>query len=169
MSERKPGPISWEEAAKISPDYAEILETEELGHELCIDEHGTVRWVENPEREQEMMEMFGAKDLNDLFRKGADKNDPLIRELYKNMGYSLYGFWEIFYWEVNNPHAHKYLGRKQGKKRVKFTCIVEVDNDEDEERLLDEISDALITDGYFSKKTFGAISYRLVTLTEEEE
>lgn len=111
MTELKQGPISWEDAAAVDEVYAEVLETEELGHGLYVDEHDTIRWVENPLREQEIMDEFSASDLNDLYIKGAEKNDPLVRELYKNIGYSLFGFWEIFYWRLNNSKAHLYTGR----------------------------------------------------------
>lgn len=104
----QPGPISWKAAAAISEDYEEVLERETI-HDLVVDEHGTIRWAECPAREKEIMNIFGATDLNDLFgRCRADKNDPLIRELYKCMGYSLYGYWEVFFWEMNNPRADEY-------------------------------------------------------------
>jgi len=119
VSELKEGPMSWEDAAAISEEYAEVLEREELGHELYVNEHGTIRWVADPEKEQEIMDEFGARDLNDLFMKGADKNDPRVRELYKHIGYSLFGFWEVFYWEVNNDCAHQYQGRKTDTKRIR--------------------------------------------------
>jgi len=104
------GPISWEDAAKIADTYELVLSREEKdSHEIVLDKHSTLRWVANPDRENEIMDSFGAKDLNDLFTKGVDKNDPIIRELYKCIGYSLYGFWEVFYWEVNNERANEYV------------------------------------------------------------
>jgi len=104
------GPISWEDAGKIAADYELVLSREEKdGHELYIDEHDTLRWVEHPIRAQEIMDSFRAKDMNELFMNGADKNDPIVRELYKCIGYSLCGFWEIFYWEVNNERANEYV------------------------------------------------------------
>lgn len=114
MNKLKAGPINWEEASKICDDYKDVLDTEYLGHQLYVDEHGTIRWEADPELEKIIMDEYNAKDLNDLFMKGAKKNDPIIRELYKHIGYSLYGFWEIFYWEVNNELAHEYKGRKSG-------------------------------------------------------
>ncbi len=130
MFHTKQGPIGWEDAAKLAEEYDEVLKCEEPGHELYISEHGTLRWVADPIKEQEIMDELGASDLNDLFCNGADKNDPRIRELYKHMGYSLYGFWEVFYWEVNNPLAYQYLN-KQGKKRIQITTVVEVNDDID--------------------------------------
>lgn len=162
------GPISWEAAAAISPEYAEVLETEELGHELRVDEYGTIRWVANPVKEQRMMDMFDAKDLNDLFMKGADKNDPRIRELYKHMGYSLFGFWEIFYWEVNNEIAYQYMGRKEGnKRRIRFSVVVEMDKDVDEERVLDYISESLDL-GIEAAEENEDFVYEIVSIIEDE-
>jgi len=112
--EKRPkGWISWEDAAKeMGEEYVDILEREFHDGELYVTPDGYVRWVEDPERAKEIMDSFGAKDLNDLFgRCRADKNDPIIRELYKCIGYSLYGFWEIFYWDVNNEDADEYRGR----------------------------------------------------------
>lgn len=111
IKEFVPGHISWEEAATVSEEYAEVLAREELGHKLFVDGDGTIRWVPNEARKIEIMNHYGALDLNDLFRKGADKNDPKVRELYKCLGYSLSGFWEVFYWETNNRHQIKYQGR----------------------------------------------------------
>jgi hypothetical protein len=28
--------------------------------------------------------------------------------MYRDMGYSLFGYWEMFYWEINNNIAHEY-------------------------------------------------------------
>lgn len=168
MSELKPGPISWEEAAVLEDIYAEVLETEELGHELYVSDHGTIRWVANPEKEQEIMDEFGARDLNVLFMKGANKNDPRIRELYKHIGYSLFGFWEIFYWEVNNELAYKYLGRKKGnKKRVKFSVVVEVDNDTDEEDFKHCFTNYL-DDGANMATMQGGYEHEIISIMEEE-
>lgn len=105
--------ITWTEVANICEEYKEVLTCEEFGHKIIVDKNGTIRWEDYPSRAQEIMDQFGAKNLNDLFgRCGADKNDPIIRELYKCIGYSINGFWEIFYWEVNNDRADEYNCRK---------------------------------------------------------
>ena len=89
--------------------YAEVLEQEIYhGHRIIRDNHGTMRWEQFPDREKEIMSIFGASDLNDLFSRGATKNNPLIRELYRCIGYSLSGYWEIFYWEWNNNSADEW-------------------------------------------------------------
>lgn len=111
------GEISWTEAATICEDYKKVLLCEQLGHPLHIDKNGTLRWAAKPEREKEIMESIGAKDLDDVYTIYYDqyspqfdvpaKNNDLIRELYKCRGYSLSGFWEVFYWDWNNEHADK--------------------------------------------------------------
>lgn len=52
-----------------------------------------------------------------LFRSmGLTKNSEEMGKLYRDMGYSLSGYWEIFYWETNNEDAGKYKQKK--KKRA---------------------------------------------------
>ena len=36
------------------------------------------------------------------------KNSEEWRKLYRDIGYSLYGYWEIFYWDMNNEDAADY-------------------------------------------------------------
>ena len=90
--------------------YAEIIRGEiHHDHEIIEEpEHNTWRWKAYPKREKEIMGLFNANDLNELFGNGADKNDPLVRELYRCMGYSLSGYHEIFYWDWNNELAHEW-------------------------------------------------------------
>ncbi len=90
--------------------YTEILEKESHhDHKIIKDEQGTLRWQEN-KKIRELVDKIGLNDLIALFLKlGHDKNSEIYRKLYRYMGYSLFGYWEIFYWEVNNPDAKKYL------------------------------------------------------------
>ncbi len=94
-------------------NYQEIFEVESHhDHEVIEDEHGTYRWKAN----EDVDELVMASDLNEiiiaLHRNGHDKNSEIYRKLYRNMGYSLSGYWEVFYWEVNNPDAQKYNEEK---------------------------------------------------------
>jgi len=148
VSKLKEGPISWSQAASIDSEYKLVLKREELGNELYVDKNGTIRWVANPEKEKEIMDEFGACDLNDLFgRCHADKNDPKIRELYKCIGYSLYGFWEVFYWRVNNSRASEYKGRLCNKpevmKQVRYIVTIVVDEDADLELLEEALEEGV--------------------------
>ena len=101
--------VSRKEVAAMDDIYKEMLAMEKHDHKIIMDDHGTLRWEADP-----VIDMvspggeYACLDLNQLFRNGARKNDPRIRELYRRMGYSLFGYWEVFYWEANNPQADEY-------------------------------------------------------------
>jgi hypothetical protein len=99
-------------------DYKLIFETESHHeHEVIEDEHGTVRWKGDKVVRALLENQINLNELWMLFRSmGLTKNSEEVRKLYRNMGYSLSGYWEIFYWEVNNEDAKKYKPKK--KKRV---------------------------------------------------
>lgn len=89
--------------------YKEMLETESHHqHEIVMEKGGILRWKENPE----VRFYLNAISLNDLCSLletlGYGKNSEVYRKLYRDMGYSLFGYWEIFYWDMNNPEADKY-------------------------------------------------------------
>jgi hypothetical protein len=90
--------------------YREILDVEtHHDHKIIEDESGTLRWEVNPATRFLVDEVT---DLNNtvmkLYGKGHDKNSELYRKLYRDIGYSLYGYWEIFYWEMNNEEVAEY-------------------------------------------------------------
>lgn len=100
------------EVSKADKQYRDMLKTEKHHkHEIVEDEHGTWRWKENP-RVRELIDNKTI-NLNDLwllfYSLGYDKNSEIARKLYRDMGYSLSGYWEIFYWEVNNEIADEYI------------------------------------------------------------
>lgn len=92
-------------------DYAEIFNNESHHkHRVIEDENGTLRWEEDPVVRR-LINNIGLNDLWVLFMKmGLTKNSEEMRKLYRDMGYSLSGYWEIFYWEVNNEEAGNYRG-----------------------------------------------------------
>lgn len=96
--------------AEIKEDtYQVIFETEKHhNHEIIKDNNGTLRWKESANVAILLTEL----DLNDVIRLflalGYDKNSEIYRKLYRDMGYSLYGYWEIFYWPVNNRKHYDY-------------------------------------------------------------
>lgn len=100
--------------------YAEMMAGERNHrHRIIKDEHGTFRWEAFPKREAAILDMFGAKDLNELYTGGqTDKNDPLVRQLYRCMGYSLSGYHEIFYWDWNNDIADEWDPDKDDAHQV---------------------------------------------------
>ena len=92
-------------------DYAEIFNKESHHeHRVIEDEHGTLRWEADPVV-RKTLDRVNLNDLWMLFMKmGLTKNSEPVRKLYRDMGYSLSGYWEIFYWEVNNEEADEYDG-----------------------------------------------------------
>jgi hypothetical protein len=45
--------------------------------------------------------------------------------MYRDMGYSLYGYWEIFYWEMNNDYAQDYIEERKALNRdLKINQII---------------------------------------------
>lgn len=88
-------------------EYKRILRNEpHHKHEIIIDDMGTIRWKENKSVRKYV------KDLNDVIAMfhclGITKNHEVYRALYRNLGYSLSGYHEIFYWDMNNPDCDDY-------------------------------------------------------------
>ena len=96
--------ISRSQAKKICSEYKEIFKAEKHhDHEIHII-NGVLRWKKN--------EAISKLNINDvlsmLITLGYDKNSEVYRKYYRDLGYSLSGYWEIFYWEMNNEDASKY-------------------------------------------------------------
>jgi len=92
-----------------SPEYLEIMNAESHHkHEIYEDERGVYRWVEN----RDVKNIMANISMNDicplLCELGYGKNSEVYRKLYRDIGYSLSGYWEIFYWELNNDEASEY-------------------------------------------------------------
>lgn len=104
--------ISREDPRITSVDiYDEIMQSEwHHTHEIVIDNRGTLRWRADPSVEAAFDS--GRLDLTGhicyLYSKGLNKNSEEYRKLYRDLGYSLRGYWEVFYWEMNNPIAGEY-------------------------------------------------------------
>ncbi|WP_070786776.1 hypothetical protein [Flavobacterium crassostreae] len=90
--------------------YREILDVEtHHNHEIILTDNGVLRWKENA-TVNKLTEKMSLNDLLPLLTElGYDKNSELYRKLYRDMGYSLFGYWEIFYWEANNEDASLYV------------------------------------------------------------
>lgn len=94
---------------ELPDDYSEMMKTEQHhNHEIIEDDKGVLRWKEDPF----IGRFVDACSLNDIvcgFRaKGNGKNSEIYREFYRKMGYSLSGYWGVFYWEANNEEAGEY-------------------------------------------------------------
>lgn len=71
---------------------------------VAIDGH--LRWREDKRFSSEHT------DLNTIvmnfLERGVTKNDEEWRDTYRKIGYSLSGYWEVFYWNANNEDAETY-------------------------------------------------------------
>lgn len=90
------------ERKDLPEDYAEMMATENHHEHEIVKVNGVLRW-----KEDDFVSRFTAScNLNDiivgLHANGNGKNSEIYRELYRKMGYSLSGYWEVFYWEMNN-------------------------------------------------------------------
>lgn len=96
--------------------YREILDVEtHHDHIIIKDESGTLRWKENKDVRR-YLKKISLNDLCPLLNYlGYDKNSEVYRQLYRDMGYSLFGYWEIFYWEANNGEAENYKPEPEAK------------------------------------------------------
>ena len=52
------------------------------------------------------------KIMSDFAKRGLTKNSEEVRALLRSIGYSLYGYWEVVYWEVNNNDVKDYIPNK---------------------------------------------------------
>jgi hypothetical protein len=92
----------------VPQDYQEMLKTETHHNHPIVLVDGVLRWQADPF----ICELYEAIGLNEIvhqfYKNGLNKNSEVWRELYRKMGYSLNGYWEVFYWEVNNESAGEY-------------------------------------------------------------
>lgn len=89
--------------------YIEILDREDHhNHEIIMDNSYTIRWKAN-EYVRISQRNISLNDLCPLLTYlGYGKNSEVYRKLYRDLGYSLSGYWEVFYWEANNEKADEY-------------------------------------------------------------
>lgn len=92
----------------LPDDYAEMMKTEQHHDHKIVMVNDVIRWEEN-EGVREIVDMCNLNHMiADMMDKGIGKNDEAYRRLYRNMGYSLSGYWEIFYGAMNNDEADEY-------------------------------------------------------------
>lgn len=92
----------------LPDDYKEMLDTESHHQHEIVMIDGVFRWKEN----EDVINILEKISLNHLCPLlcvlGHGKNSEVYRKLYRDMGYSLSGYWDIFYWDVNNPECDEY-------------------------------------------------------------
>ena len=82
-------------------------------HRIVKDHRGELCWEEKPRINELLDQGPGLNYLLPILTSlGYDKNSEVYRKLYRDMGYPLEGYWELFYWEVNNEAAKKYKSPK---------------------------------------------------------
>lgn len=101
--------IERKKISEMNDDYREMMSKESHhDHEIIEDDNGVYRW----KADSDVKRLIDELNLNSLwvlfYKMGMNKNSEEIRKMYRDMGYSLSGYWDIFYWEVNNPIVGKY-------------------------------------------------------------
>ena len=90
-------------------DFIKIIKKENHhNHEIIQDEEGRLFW----KPDMNLCTEIEGKNINDyiynFLSKGLDKNSEEYRKFYRDIGYSLFGYWEIFYCNANNPICNNY-------------------------------------------------------------
>jgi hypothetical protein len=96
--------------AEITDKYLrEILDVERHhDHVVLQDEDGIYMWQQNMNLRQ-LTDELGLNKVMQLFELlGCNRNSEIVRKLYRDLGYSLGRYWEVFYWEANNDVAKEY-------------------------------------------------------------
>lgn len=127
-------------------EYRLILDTEtHHDHEIIEDENGVLRWKPNL-NVCKITERLSLNDIIPLFYYlGYGKNSEIYRKLYRDIGYSLFGYWEIFYWNVNNEEANEY---KPNLKEIKSKKHIDVDLTDNQKNLMYIIKEHKTLDVY---------------------
>lgn len=116
-----------DENNNINDIYKLIINTEcHHDHVIIRDNNGVLRWKENKIIREFLDNCGGLNNVIPLLNNlGYDKNSEIYRKLYRDLGYSLFGYWEVFYWELNNEDFQEYidkrnlLNRKLKLKKIK--------------------------------------------------
>jgi hypothetical protein len=116
-----------------------ILDTEtHHDHEIIKDEDGTLRWKPNLDV-CKIKERLSVNEIIPLFcHLGYGKNSEIYRKFYRDIGYTLFGYWEIFYWDVNNEEADEY---KLNSINNKSNIIINIDLTDIQKSLMYTIKD----------------------------
>lgn len=92
-------------------------------HRIYIDKFGKLRW----EEDDEILKIYNKIQMNDIIiflrKNNIDKSSDIYRALYRSIGYSIYGYWEIFYWDMNNPECDDYKCSEMTEKQIRKELI----------------------------------------------
>lgn len=92
--------LTRKEVSDMAEHYRVVLETESYhDHELVEDEIGRPKWRENPET-WVMVEEIGLTNVSKVLNQlGYGKETEVMKKLFRDMGYLLEGYYELFYWD----------------------------------------------------------------------
>jgi len=92
------------------------------------------RWEENKEVRKAINDLDLCKLWNIIYDIGLNRNSELPKSIYRDMGYSLHGYWELFYSDINNEDFKDYVPSKDlipveavlnfYKKHLKNNCNI---------------------------------------------
>lgn len=89
-------------------NHLEIINKENHHNHEIIEHNGIYRWKVDPTIDYLVHQMDFNELIMNLYKNGHDKNSEMFRKIYRDIGYSLDGYWEIFYCQVNNEKANEY-------------------------------------------------------------
>jgi len=88
--------------------FGEIMRRESHHDQPIELRDGIPRWEQNPDV-RNMVDKIGLNDVIGLFiSMGYTKNSEVWRKLYRDIGTSLFAYWEVFYWDMNNKDVDEY-------------------------------------------------------------
>jgi hypothetical protein len=98
--------------------FGEIMRREKHhAHEIVMTD-GIPRWKESPDT-RKMVDKIGLNDAIGLFASmGYTRNSEAWRKLYRDIGTSLFAYWETFYWEANNEAAAAYREAEMRDEKI---------------------------------------------------
>lgn len=89
-------------------NYREIMVRENHHSHEIVMVNDVIRWKADPV----IRILVDNCDFNnviiEMLCQGITKNHESYRKLYRDIGYSLSGYWEIFYWDMNNEECEEY-------------------------------------------------------------
>lgn len=96
--------LNRKQVRKISDEYKEVLNRESHHKHELVMVNRVVRWKAN----KEVDDLNVNNVVRMLYKLGYNKNSEVCRKYYRDLGYSLSGYWEVFYWEANNENKNEY-------------------------------------------------------------
>ena len=97
--------------------FGEIMR-KESHHDHPIELNKIPRWKQNDDVKA-YVDKMGLNDTIGLFiSMGYTRNSEVWRKLYRDIGTSLFAYWEVFYWEMNNEEAEEYRTAEIRDERI---------------------------------------------------